>query len=105
MTRKKNFIGIVPGEWRHANELGMSPRMIRFNVAEFNNAFGTDEKHRDYILSGQQGYRMTCNLREIEEQIQKDHINAINRLIEIEDRLNRLKLVKKERLYDGRKIK
>ena len=102
---KKEFLGIVPGEWRHASDLRAEARTIRANVSKFNDAYGTDEKHRDYILSGNQGYRMTRKLDEIEEQLEKDHMAAIYRLIQIEDRMKNLKKVKEEKLYKGRGIK
>lgn len=102
MRQRKEFLGIVPGQWRHACDLRVSAREIRHNVSRFNNRYGTDPDHLDYIVSCKKGYKMTRNLDEIEEAIDRDHSIAVKRLSEIEDRRRHLDQVKKARLHGGK---
>ena len=71
MKGKITFHGIVTYEWRHARDLDLEPREIRRVVSQFNDKFGTDNNHRYYIISGQQGYRLTRNKKEIEKAIER----------------------------------
>ena len=102
MKKRKEFMGIVPGEWRHAENLRAASRTIRQNVSDFNNKYGTDPDHLDYILSGKQGYRMTRDLDEIEEAIDRDHDLALKRLEEICNRRDHLYQVKNAKRHGGR---
>lgn len=101
MRKRKEFLGIVPGEWRHAVNLRAEARDIRRNVAEFNNRYGTDADHLDYILSGNEGYRMTRNLNEIEDAINRDYDLAIKRLNEIQKRKRHLDQVINAKRHGG----
>ena len=100
----RNFIGIVSGRWKNASDLHVPARIVRYKVSDFNNRFGTDEKHSDYILSGQKGYRMTKDLDEIQEAIDRDRCHAIKRLQEINERQHNLDHVKNE-IRHGRRDK
>lgn len=101
MRKRKEFLGIVPGEWRHAVDLRAEARDIRRNVSEFNDRYGTDADHLDYILSGKDGYRMTRNLKEIEKAIDRDYALAIRRLNEIQKRKEHLDQVINAKRHGG----
>ena len=97
--REKAFFGIRKGTWIHAYALLVSPREIRHHVSRFNNSFGTDNDHQDYIVSGRRGYRMTDDLDEIEEAIDRDLAMASKRLKEIKKRKKNLERLRNEKRY------
>lgn len=65
------IFGITDKRWTFASEITDQPRTLKAKVRAYNNAFGTDEDHQYYILSGALGYRLTKDREEI--------FNAIDR--------------------------
>ena len=92
MAKRMEFFGIRVNEWTLARDCELDPRQMRHEVSAFNDAFGTDENHKYYILSGQQGYMLTKDLRKIREQIKRDQAIAAGRMAQIRKRMNRLEL-------------
>ena len=90
MTKKIEFHGIRVNEWTPARECDLEPRRMREAVAAFNDAFGKDENHKYYILSGMQGYTLTKDLRQIREAIARDYSIAVDRMNQIRNRMERL---------------
>lgn len=98
-----NFYGITR-EWTPARECELDPRAMRIKVAEFNDNFGIDNKHRDYILSSVQGYRITRDLKEIRDAILHDQRIAFTREQQLKNRRDRLERLIREKKHGGRLV-
>ena len=95
------FHGIVAYEWRHARDLDLEPRQIRRAVSEFNDKFGTDRDHRYYIISGQNGYKLTKNKKEIALAIGGAESRIMKELERIGQHRRNFDKLHKQDLHDG----
>lgn len=95
------YHGIVTYEWRHARDLDLEPRQIRRAVSEFNDKFGTDRNHRYYIISGQKGYKLTKNKKEIAKAIGDTESRIMKELNRINQHWRNFDRLHKQDLHDG----
>lgn len=71
MAKQRKVFGISY-EWQTAPEITSEPRKLKYLVREWNNAFGKDEDHNVYIISGSKGYRLTTDKDEVMQSIAKE---------------------------------
>ena len=90
MAKRIEFFGIRVNEWTLARDCELEPRQMRHAVSAFNDAFGIDENHKYYILSGNRGYMLTQDLRKIRKAIERDQGIAVDRINQLRNRMNRL---------------
>ena len=95
------FHGIVTYEWRHARDLDLEPREIRRAVSQFNDKFGTDREHRYYIISGQNGYKLTKSKKEIALAIGYAESRIIKELKRINQHWRNFNKLHKQDLHNG----
>ena len=95
------FHGIVTYEWRHARDLDLEPREIRRAVSQFNDKFGTDSEHRYYIISGQNGYKLTKSKKEIALAIGYAESRIIKELKRINQHWRNFNKLHKQDLHNG----
>ena len=103
MSAKLKYYGIKVGEWTPARDCELNARAMRFRVTEFNDAYGTDDNHKYYIVSGMAGYKLTRNLKEIRKQIEHDERLAKGRLKVFSERKRRLERFEKLKAHGGKK--
>ena len=90
MAKRIEYHGIRVNEWTHARDCDLEPRQMRAAVSAFNDRFGTDDKHKYYILSGKAGYMLTKDMKKIREAIERDHAIAVVRMGQIGNRKRNL---------------
>lgn len=100
---KLNYFGIIPNEWTSAKDCELEARAMRHKVSEFNDLYGTDENHKYYIVSSMSGYKLTRNLKEIREAIERDERLAKKRFGTISRRKRMLERAEISRAHGGRK--
>ena len=97
---KKKVFGITKN-WTHAHETPYAPRALRYLVTEFNDNFGVNSENDTYIVSTVSGYRLTNDLEEIREAIERDERKAHKALNRIKRRKARLKQLETRKLHGG----
>lgn len=68
---ERSVFGITD-RWQTAITLTENTRGLKKLVREWNNSFGEDENHNVYIISGSKGYRLTRDMTEIMQSIEKE---------------------------------
>ncbi len=96
------FHGIKVGEWTPASETDLTARAIRLEVSKFNDDFGMDDKHKFYIVSGMQGYKLTKDLKEIRAAIEHDEKMARRQIRKIGKRKSNLENMEYRKKHGGR---
>jgi len=96
-TNNNDYLGITNNKWTPSADIKLPNREVRSRVMAYNNNFGNNEQNT-YILHSVKGYRMTSDLREIEQSISKDIGNYRHCLKRLNDRMRSLKTIRNERL-------
>ena len=86
--RDREVFGITE-RWQTALTITEDTRGLKKRVRDWNNAFGDDELHNVYIISGSKGYRLTQDMKEIMQSIEKEERLARVRFTQAHRRRNR----------------
>jgi hypothetical protein len=68
---ERSVFGITD-RWQTGLTITEDTRGLKRLVREWNNAFREDDEHNVYIISGSKGYRLTRDMTEIMESIEKE---------------------------------
>lgn len=97
---KKNVFGITK-KWTHATDTEYAPRTLRHLVMAFNDKFGSNPENDTYIVSMVCGYRLTNDLDEIREAIERDERKVRKALKRIQKRKQGLKRLENRKIHGG----